>query len=59
MAVSGPAMKKAQENAARFAEDFGDVDLDGMIDALFSNIDVPARASEHEEAAIKRARGEG
>jgi hypothetical protein len=58
MTVSGPAMRKAQEQAARFTEDFGDVDLDGMIDALFSDVDVPAQPSEQEEANIRRARGE-
>ena len=58
LTVSGPAMKKAQENAARFAEDFGDVDLDGMIDALFTDINVPAQHSPDEEAAVRRARGE-
>ena len=58
LTVSGPAMKKAQEQAARFSEDFGDVDLDGMIDALFTDVGVPVAHSADEDAAVKRARGE-
>jgi len=58
--VSAPAMKKAQDRAARFAEKFGDVDIDGMIDALFAPPDFgPEQPSEDEESAIKRARQAG
>jgi hypothetical protein len=36
MEISEPAMKKAKARAERFQEKFGDVDVDGMIDALFA-----------------------
>ena len=46
---------QAQKKAERWAEKFGDVDLDGMIDSLWQDVPVP---SEAEEEAIRRARGE-
>lgn len=36
MEISEPAMKKAKARADKFQEKFGDVDVDGMIDALFA-----------------------
>jgi hypothetical protein len=36
MEISEPAMKKAKARAEKFQEKFGDVDVDGMIDALFA-----------------------
>lgn len=58
MQVSGPAMRKAEARVAKFAEEFGDVDLDGMIDALWADLPIATQASEAEEDAIRRARGE-
>ena len=55
MEISAPAVEKAQRKAERWAEKFGDVDLDGMIDSLWQDVPVP---SEAEEEAIRRARGE-
>jgi hypothetical protein len=55
MQVSKPAMEKVQKRAEAFAEDFGDMDLDAMIDALWIDAPVP---SEQEEANIRKARGE-
>jgi hypothetical protein len=55
--VSGPAVKKAQADAARLEEEFGDVDLDSIIDQIFA--DLPAGVpSEQEEANIRKARGD-
>jgi hypothetical protein len=33
--ISAPAMRKAEKRAQDFKEQFGDVDIDGLIDALF------------------------
>lgn len=56
--VSTPAAKKAQAKVEAFAEEFGEVDLDGMIDALWADVPVPTQPSQAEEDAIRRARGE-
>jgi len=53
--ISEPAMKKAQARAERFSEKFGDVDVDGMINALFSDVDLPVQHSPDEDAAVRRA----
>jgi hypothetical protein len=59
MTISEPAMKRAEKKAVQFAEKFGGVDIDGMIDALFAPPPGYEPApSEDEEAAIRRARGE-
>ena len=55
--ISRPAVEKAQRRAAQFAEDFGDIDIDAMIDALWADIPVVV-PSEQEEANIRKARGE-
>lgn len=34
--ISEPAMRKAEKRAKDFAEKFGEIDIDGMIDALFA-----------------------
>lgn len=55
--ISGPAIKKAQADAAKFEEEFGDIDLDATIAGLFA--DLPSGpVSEQEEEHIRRARGE-
>jgi hypothetical protein len=57
MQISKPAMEKVQKRMETFAEDFGDIDLDAMIDGLW--LDGPVGApSEQEEANIRKARGE-
>ena len=60
MAISAPAMRKAQQRAERMTGEFGvtDAELDGMIEALFSDVNLPTAASADEEDAIRRARGE-
>ena len=58
MQISKPAVEKAQKRVQAFAEEFGEVDLDGMIDALFADIPMATTPSEQEEANIRKARGE-
>jgi hypothetical protein len=57
MEISAPAMKKAEQRAARWKEEFGGVDIDSMIEALFA---VPPemfseQPSPDEEDNIRRA----
>lgn len=60
LTLAGPAQKKVEAKVQAFAEDFGHIDLDGMIDALWADVPVPTTdgPSEQEEANIRRARGE-
>lgn len=58
MQIAGPAMEKAQKRAEAFSEQFGNVDLDAMIDALWADLPQPVVVSEQEEENIRRARGE-
>lgn len=53
MELSEPAMRKVQKRQEAWAEKFGDVDLDAMIDLLWTEIPVP---SEQEEENIRKAR---
>jgi len=53
MEVSEPAMKTVEKRAAQWAEKFGDVDLDAMIDLLWQDMPVP---SPQEEENIRKAR---
>ena len=55
--ISRPAVEKAQRRAAAFTEDFGDIDIDAMIDALWADVPVVV-PSKQEEANIRKARGE-
>jgi len=58
--ISEPAARKAEAKAAAMAERMGGVDVDAMIAALFADVPMSADApSEAEEAAIRRARGNG
>ena len=57
MLISKPAMEKAEKRARQFAEDFGEVDIDGMIDALWADLPIPTAPSEQEEENIRKARG--
>jgi len=56
--LAGPAMKKAQDRAARIREDWGDVNPDEIIATWWAGVPVAAQASPDEEAAVRRARGE-
>ena len=53
MELSEPAFKKVQKRQEAWAERFGDVDLDAMIDLLW--VDAPV-VSEQEEENIRKAR---
>ena len=53
MEISEPAARKVEKRAAQWAEKFGDVDLDAMIDLLWQDMPVP---SEQEEENIRKAR---
>ena len=55
MDVADKPMQQLARRQEHFAERFGDVDLDAMIDSLWADVPVP---SEAEEEAIRRARGE-
>lgn len=59
MEISQPAMKKAEARARKFAEQFGEVDLDGMVDALFApppGAEWGEAESPQEEENIRKAR---
>jgi hypothetical protein len=56
--ISEPAMRKAEAKAKAMAERVGEVDVDAIIAALFADLPVP-QPSADEEAAIRRARGDG
>lgn len=53
--VADQPMKRLEAKAAKFAEKFGDIDIDAMIDAVFANIDLPVMHSPDEDAAVRRA----
>ena len=59
MAISKPAMVKAQKRAEEFTETMGGVDLDALIEALFADVATEGVPSSQEEANIRRARGDG
>ena len=54
--IAGPAFEKAQKKAEQLAERTGGVDVDAMIEALFT---MPEQMSADEEAAIRRAQANG
>jgi len=56
--IAGPAMEKVEKRAAQFAEQNGGVDIDALIEAIFSTEGLPVQESQDEEDAIRRARGE-
>jgi len=58
MEVSVPAQRKIEQRIEKMAEDFGGVDFDAMIDAVFATVPVDGVPSSAEEAAIRKARGE-
>lgn len=58
MEISEPAMKTVAKRQERWAEKFGDVDIDAMIDLLWADMPVSDKPSEQEEENIRRARGE-
>lgn len=53
--ISEPAMRQAERKAQAMAERLGEIDVDAMIQALFAD----SLPSPEEEAAVRRARGEG
>ena len=57
--IAGPAMEKVEKRAAQFAEQNGGVDIDALIEAIFSTEGLPVQESQDEEDAIRRARGDG
>jgi hypothetical protein len=57
--ISEPAMRKAEKRAKEFAEKFGEIDIDGIIDALFAPPPGYTPPSEDEEQNIQRARDAG
>jgi hypothetical protein len=57
MFISEPAMKKAEKRSRDWAERFGGVDIDGMIDQLFAPPE--GALNPQEEANIRRAREAG
>jgi hypothetical protein len=58
MEAGEPAMKRMQKRMERFEEKLGGADLDGMIDAIFADINVGGVPSSAEEANVRRARGD-
>ena len=56
--VSEQPMKKLQRKAEQFEEKFGAIDIDGMIDAVFADLDMPVKHSADEDAAVRRAQGD-
>ena len=53
--VSEAPMKKLQKKAEEFEEKFGAINIDGMIDAVFADLDMPVQHSADEDAAVRRA----
>src|SRR5262249_22121633 len=58
MEVSVPAQRKIEQRIEKMAEDFGGVDFDAMIDAVFATVPVDGVPSSAEEAALRKGRGE-
>jgi hypothetical protein len=56
--VSEQPMKKLQARTERFQEKFGNIDIDGMIDAVFASLDIDTQHSADEDAAVRRAQGD-
>lgn len=59
--IAEPAMKRAQKRSESFAERFGGVDLDAMIDGFFApppGDGLATAPSDQEEENIRRARGQ-
>jgi hypothetical protein len=56
--VAGPATDTITARAQKFSQDFGDLDLDGIIDSLWAGIPQATADPAAEDEAIRRARGE-
>jgi hypothetical protein len=59
VAISRPAMEKAARRASQAGGEVDDAELEAIISGVFADLDVPTVASPDEEAAVKRARGDG
>ena len=57
--IAGPAMVKVQQRMDKAQEQMGGIDAGAIWDQIWADIEVPVDHSPEEEAAIRRARGDG
>jgi hypothetical protein len=57
--ISEPAMEKIQKRIERMESKLGGAQVKDLLASVFADVDVPTQPSADEEAAIKRARGDG